>query len=243
MLYHRKSLQVSYGETIGILLLDSPVPFIPGDVANATTYDFPVRFKKVPGFSVEKALGRDESIYPDLLKAARDLKENGVRAVTGDCGFMAAYQNRLKKDLGIPVFLSSLLQIPFIRQIIPDDKKIGVITASNQNLTPSFLELIGIQDMSGLAIEGLENSPEFKSAVLDEKGSIDTQKIQAEVVNAARRLTQEGKNVNAILLECSVLPPYAQAIQNATGLPVFDYITMINYVFNAVVKKPYNGFM
>ena len=243
MLYHRKSLQVSYGEAIGILLLDSPVPFIPGDVANATTYDFPVRFKKVPGFSVEKALGQDESIYPDLLKAARDLKENGVRAVTGDCGFMAAHQNRLKQDLGIPVFLSSLLQIPFIRQIIPDDKKIGVITASNQNLTPSFLELIGIQDMSGLAIKGLENSPEFKSAVLDEKGSLDTQKIQAELVNAARRLTQEEKNVSAILLECSVLPPYAQAVQNATGLPVFDYITMINYVFNAVVKKPYNGFM
>ncbi|NOX34234.1 MAG: aspartate/glutamate racemase family protein [Deltaproteobacteria bacterium] len=243
MLYLQKSQQVSYGEAIGILLLDSPVPFIPGDVANATTYDFPVRFKKVPGFSVEKALGRDESIYPDLLKAARDLKENGVRAVTGDCGFMAVHQNRLKQDLGIPVFLSSLLQVPFIRQIIPDDRKIGVITASKQNLTPSFLELIGIKDMSGLVIEGLENSPEFKSTVLDEKGSLDTGKIQAEVVNAAKILAEDGKNVNAILMECSVLPPYAHAVHKETRLPVFDYITMINFVFSAVVKKTYSGFM
>lgn len=243
MLYQRKSNQVSYGEAIGILLLDSPVPFIPGDVANATTYDFPVRFKKVPGFSVEKALGQDESIYPDLLNAARDLKENGVRAVTGDCGFMAVHQNRLKQDLGIPVFLSSLLQIPFIRQIIPENKKIGVITASKENLTPAFLDLIHIQNMSGLVIEGLENSPEFKSAVLDEKGSLDSGKIQAEVVKAAKLLAQEEKNVSAILLECSLLPPYAQAVQKETRLPVFDYITMVNFVFNAVVKNTYTGFM
>jgi Asp/Glu/hydantoin racemase len=224
-------------------LLDSPIPFIPGDVANATTYNYPVRFKKVPGFSVEKTLGQDESIYPDLLKAARDLKENGVRAVTGDCGFMALHQNRLKQDLGIPVFLSSLLQIPFIRQIIPDDGKIGIITASKQNLTPSFLELMGIQDMSGLVIEGLENSHEFKTAVLDEKGSLDTQKIQAEVVNAAKILAEEENNVQAILLECSVLPPYAHAVYEATQLPVFDYITMVDFVFSAVLKKTYKGFM
>jgi Asp/Glu/hydantoin racemase len=242
MLYQRKSNQVSYGEAIGILLLDSPVPFIPGDVANATTYDFPVRFKKVAGFSVEKALGQDESIYPDLLNAARDLKENGVRAVTGDCGFMAVHQNRLKQDLGIPVFLSSLLQVPFIRQIIPENKKIGVITASKENLTPAFLDLIHIHE-SCLVIEGLENSPEFKSAVLDEKGSLDSGKIQTEVVKAANLLAQEEKNVSAILLECSLLPPYAQAVQKETRLPVFDYITMVNLVFNAVVKNSYTGFM
>ncbi len=243
MLYHQKSRQVSYGEAIGILLLDSPVPFIPGDVANATTYDYPVRFKKVQGFSVEKALGKDESIYPDLLNAARDLKENGVRAVTGDCGFMALHQNRLKQDLGIPVFLSSLLQIPFIRQVIADNGIIGIITASKQNLTPSFLKLMGIQDMSGIVIEGLENSQASKTAILDEKGSLDTEKIQAEVVSAAKILAEEENNVKAVLLECSVLPPYAHAVQEETGLPVFDYITMVNFVFSAVVKKTYKGFM
>ncbi|MEN8210340.1 MAG: aspartate/glutamate racemase family protein [Thermodesulfobacteriota bacterium] len=243
MLYQKKSQQVSYGEAIGILLLDSPIPFIPGDVANATSYDFPVRFKKVPGFTVEKALCRDGDIYPQLLNAARDLKNNGVKAVTGDCGFMALHQNRLKQDLGIPVFLSSLLQIPFIRQIIPDDKKIGVITASKQNLTTSFLDIIGIHDKSDLVIEGLEKNPEFKEAVLEEKGSLDTEKIENEVVRAAKAIAVPENNIEVILLECSVLPPYARAIHQVTGLPIFDYITMIDFVFSAVVKKPYNGFM
>jgi hypothetical protein len=32
-------------------------------------------------------------------------------------------------------------------------------------------------------------------------------------------------------------------VAQVTGLPVFDYITMINYVFEAVVKERFTGFM
>ena len=34
----------NYGEAVGILTLDTVFPRIPGDVGNATTFDFPVRF-------------------------------------------------------------------------------------------------------------------------------------------------------------------------------------------------------
>jgi hypothetical protein len=45
------------------------------------------------------------------------------------------------------------------------------------------------------------------------------------------------------LNNCKRLPPYAKDVADKTGLPVFDYITMINFVFSAVVKKTYSGFM
>ncbi len=241
MKYTIKNQQVSYGEAMGILLLDSVIPFIPGDVANATTYDFPVRFKKIPGFSVARAVGKDDTVYEDLLTAARDLAANGVRAVTGDCGFMALHQQRLQQDLGLPVFLSSLLQIPFIRHLVPVGTGIGIITADSQGLTPAFLEKIKIPPGPDLVIQGLETCPEFAAAVLTEKGSLDADKIQDEVTAAARSLRTQG--VGAILLECSVLPPYARAVHQATGLPVFDYITMINYVFHALEPHRYRGFM
>jgi hypothetical protein len=35
------------------------------------------------------------------------------------------------------------------------------------------------------------------------------------------------------------MPPYSAAIQEATGLPVFDIVTFINYVYGAVVRKPF----
>ena len=241
MKYEIKNRQVSYGEAIGILLLDSVIPFIPGDVANATTYEFPVRFKKVPGFTVARAVGKDDSVYDDLLTAARDLSANGVRAVTGDCGFMALHQKRLQKDLGLPVCLSSLLQIPFIRHLIPSGTGIGILTASSRDLTPDFFEAIGIPFGPDLLIHGMETCPEFNAAVMEECGTLDAEKLNQEVVTAARKLRH--LNAGAILLECSVLPPYARSVHQDTGLPVFDYLTMINQVFQALEPSRYKGFM
>ena len=38
-----------YGESIGILMLDTKFPRIPGDIGNALTFPFPVRYRKVSG--------------------------------------------------------------------------------------------------------------------------------------------------------------------------------------------------
>ena len=35
----------AYGYSVGILMLDARQPFVPGDVGNATSYDYPVMFK------------------------------------------------------------------------------------------------------------------------------------------------------------------------------------------------------
>ncbi|HQN29596.1 MAG TPA: aspartate/glutamate racemase family protein, partial [Methanothrix soehngenii] len=63
MIYKARSGQASYGEAIGILLLDCFTPFIPGDVANATTYCFPVRFQKVEGLTTKRTLGKDRTTF------------------------------------------------------------------------------------------------------------------------------------------------------------------------------------
>ncbi|MBE0583033.1 MAG: aspartate/glutamate racemase family protein, partial [Desulfofustis sp.] len=100
MIYRTSSGRVSSGEAIGILLLDTVVPFIPGDVANATSYDFPVRFGTIPGFTVARAIGKDPTVYPQLKDAAAELVRQGVRAITGDCGYLALHQRRLATELG-----------------------------------------------------------------------------------------------------------------------------------------------
>ena len=51
----------SYGHAVGILLLDYRGPFIPGDVGNATTYDFPVMFKLVKGLTLARVLEGDSA--------------------------------------------------------------------------------------------------------------------------------------------------------------------------------------
>lgn len=243
MIYRTRKGQVSGGEAIGILLLDTSVPFIPGDVANATTYDFPVRFRKVEGFTVARAIGKDPTVYGALKTAARELLDQGVRAVTGDCGFMALHQRRLAGDLGVPVFLSSLLQIPFMLSIFGEESKVGILTADGLSLDETLLAAVGVNNAHRLVVEGLEKKPHFNRFAIQETGTLDTEKVAAEVVEAGRHLMAQDEMIKALLLECSLLPPYATALQEAVQVPVFDYITMINFIFSAVVKKPYTGFM
>jgi hypothetical protein len=243
MNYRARKGQVSSGEAIGILLLDTSVPFIPGDVANATTYTFPVRFHKVEGFTVARAIAKDASVYDSLHTAARDLLDQGVRAVTGDCGFMALHQQRLARELPVPVFLSSLLQIPFMLSLVGEGSKIGILTADSRSLDAALLAAVGVKELDRLVIEGLEKQPNFFRFAIEESGSLDPAQVEAEVIHAGRHLIAREHSIKALLLECSLLPPYAAALQAAVQLPVFDYITMINFVFSALVQQPYKGFL
>ena len=71
----------------------------------------------------------------------------------------------------------------------------------------------------------------------------DTKILEEEVVTVATKLVKENPDIGAIVLECSDMPPFAAAIQEAINLPIFDFITFINMVYLAVVKKRYKGFM
>jgi hypothetical protein len=159
--------------------------------------------------------------------------------ITGACGFMALFQREVAQSMNIPVLLSSLLQIPFMYQIT--GKKIGIITANASCLKPKHFTSTGISNEIPLVIVGMENQPEFRDAILKEKGSLDSNKIQDEVVAVAQEMVKQNPDIGSILLECSDLPPYAHAVQTATGLPIFDFFTMINYVHGTLARTPFSG--
>jgi len=100
-----------------------------------------------------------------------------------------------------------------------------------------------VHETANLVIAGLQNQSNFRAFGLDESGLLDAAAVEAEVVAVAQQMVAQAPETAAILLECSLLPPYAAAVQQAVRLPVFDYITMINYVFAAVVQQQYSGFM
>ena len=237
MIHHAIKGQTSYGEAIGILLLDSRAPFIHGDVGNARSYPYPVRFKRIDGLTVERIFAHDLGFIEKMVEGARELEREGVKAITGDCGFMAIYQSAVKAAVNIPVLLSSLIQIPLIQATLPDTAKVGVITADSRSLTFDVFRRIGIDETVATVIFGLENQPHFKAAALDEIGVLDSDRIREEVTAAALRMTAAHPEVRSILLECSMLPPYGEAVSRATGLPVYDFLTMIDYVYSALIKR------
>lgn len=237
-----RKTQSWYGDQIGILILDAAYPCIPGNVGNATTYDFPVRFQEVRGASIDRLLNqRDPALREVFVEAAVELQSRGVKAITGACGFMAYFQEEVAAAVDIPVFLSSLMQIPFMHAL--GGGMVGIITANASRLTPRHFAASNVPDHIPLAIAGMEGQSEFREAILEEKGTLDSAAIEREVTSVARDLVKAHPEIRTILLECSDLPPYAHAVQTATGRPVFDFVTMINYVQQGIARKPYYGCM
>ena len=238
-----RKTQSWYGESIGILILDASYPCVPGNVGNATTFPFPVRYQEVQGASIDRLLNQaDPSLAAPFIEAAIRLRDRGVKAITGACGFMALFQKEVAAAVDIPVFLSSLLQVPFMHRITAG-KPVGIITANSSCLTPRHFDNVGIDSTIPMVIAGMENQTEFREAVLEEKGTLDSSLIETEVMGVAEELVRRNPEIGSILLECSDLPPYAHAIQSVTGRPVFDFVTMIEYVHQTLVRSPFTGFM
>ncbi|MDX6378142.1 MAG: hypothetical protein QOE98_2445 [Gaiellaceae bacterium] len=230
----------TYGHAIGILLLDYRGPFIPGDVGNATTYDYPVLYKLVKGLTLDRVLAGDETCAEPIIEAAKELEQFGVRGISSDCGFLIQYQAAVQSAVKVPVFMSSMLQIPFVAQAVGGGT-VGCLTASGERLTEWVLGLAGVAPGTKLAIRGMETEPHFKEAILEECGYLDSDRIEEECVGAARQLQAEVPDLAALVLECSLMPPYARAIQDATGLPVFDFVTMIDYYYAGTHRRAYQG--
>lgn len=232
----------AYGYCIGILLLDYRGAFVPGDVGNATTYDYPVLYKTVPGATTHRVLNADPELEKAVIEAAQELERQGVRGISSDCGFFINYQDVVTSAVKVPVFLSSLLQLPFVSSFIGDDRSIGVITASSHALGKRVLDLTGVEPGRTVVVRGMQDEPEFDRSVMKEGETLDTDKIERETVAVAKRMEKEHPEMGAIILECSMLPPYAKAVQEATGLPVFDFITMITYFQKGTQQKEYRGY-
>ncbi len=232
------------GEAIGILILDACYPCVPGNVGNASTYHFPVRYKEVRGASIERLLNeRDPSLLTPFVDAAKELEAEGVRAITGACGFMALFQKQVSAAVSIPVFISSLMQVPFVHHTLPPGKKVGIITANKSCLTPAHFQAVGIHEATPVVVYGMEDQTEFRTSILEEKGSLDSALIEREVTGVATKMVMENPDIGAVLLECSDLPPYAASVQEAVDLPVYDFNTMIEYVHSAIRRKRYEGYL
>ncbi len=229
--------RASNGGTIGILQSNSHIAMAPGDVGNPRTFAFPVIYRVVEELTGDRLIVRaDPTLAGPIIREARALEVLGVSAITGDCGHLIQFQQEVAAAANVPVLLSSWMQVPLISRMLPPHQRLGVLMANSRYLRKSFLRHAGIDESIRMVVAGMEKYPAFSSAIIEESGKLDMAKVEQEVVDAARKLKQGFPDIGAFFLECSDMPPYAAAIQDALHLPVFDFVTMINYVHAAFTR-------
>lgn len=241
MTYHPGGQNIC-GVSIGVLSLESYFPKPPGHIKNPSSLPFTTAYEILHGLTVPELLNNPSpDMLEPILEAARRLEAQGVRAITGSCGFLAMFQKEISEAVSIPVFVSSLVQVPLAYQMTR--APVGILTASAPSLTDKHIEGAGC---SGIPIEvqGLEDTEEFAAAILrNDRTGMDLAKVEEEVLAAGQALLVRAPGIGSVVLECTDLPPYAHRLQEVLKRPVFDLTTLATMVSNVVTRQPYGGYI
>ena len=96
MIYKAIKGRSYYGAGIGIILMDIYMPFPPGTPGNATSFPYPVTYSVVKGATHHQMKNpTDSNLVKAFVEAGNNLVNQGVKGITGNCGFMVYYQDIL----------------------------------------------------------------------------------------------------------------------------------------------------
>ena len=225
-----------HGVSIGILMLETHFERFVGDVGNARTWPFPVQYRIVAGATPDRVT-RPEG--PDMLEAfaaaADDLAAAGVDGIATTCGFLALYQPELTRRCAVPIATSALLQVPMVARILPKGRRPAILTFSAEGLTPAHLEAVGVDPTT--PIVGMPPTSEFQRAIRQGDPTVPFETLRAEVLKAAGEAARAGPGIGALVLECTNLTPWSRDIARATGLPVFDVVSLVHWLHRSLAPE------
>jgi hypothetical protein len=202
-------------------MLDTRFPRPLGDIGHPDSFGVPVRQVVVrgawPSAVVASAAALRASGLLDAFKQqARELERQGAAAITTSCGFLVLLQRELQDAVAVPMVTSSLLQLP---ELLVRESKVGVLTISAEHLGVEHLIAAGVppERIGDVIVQGVDPHGEFAGAILANRATLDFDKARSDVVAAALALKARAPGLRKVVLECTNMPPYAQAVREATG--------------------------
>src|ERR1700722_1432713 len=169
-----------YGSRVGILMLETKFPRIPGARGHGTTWPLPVLYKIVPGATPDRVVRhKSAGLTNAFLDAAAELVQLGADGITTTCGFLSLYQREIAAHVGVPVATSSLMQIPLIERLLPPGKRVGVLTVSAASLTREHMIAAGPGPET--PVVGTDGGRDFTRCMIDDSPTLDAAAAERDI--------------------------------------------------------------
>jgi len=232
--------QALAGFGVGILCIPGVTALMPGNVQNATTFDFPVLYHVLEDIEFPQIACGSPDVLPMLIDGAQKLVASGARAIVGACGSFGHYQKAVADAVDVPVYMSIMTQVPFLQQGLGREQKLLAVFASGPAYTELLREQCNITDNDRLQVISLADCQRW-SELSNADYAMDVAAFSDEIVEHVA--SQVDPTVGSVVLQCSDLPPFAAAFQQRLGLPVFDMTNLIRWLHSAVARREFSGFM
>ena len=218
--------------TVGVIQLNTNFPRPIGDIGNPKTFHSRSIIKKLDLATVADVVSIDVisgDMLDEMVGVACELESQGCDLITTSCGFLGPVQSHVQQQLKIPFLSTSLLMLPFLRTVYPNEADIGVLTFDSRALRP--YHFVG-QDIRGVKILGLESDTELYRVISKDESQLDTDKAASEVVDRVKKLVDQ-YGVRCVVFECTNLSPYKSKVRSETDVAVFDLVDLVSFHINA----------
>ena len=238
------------GMGLGIMVLDMHYPGFPGDIRNPSSYPFPIQYEIIDGLDLNplRYLDHEEKFLPLMIAAAKKLEKLGCRAIAAEGSYFGNYQKDIADAVNIPVFTSSLLQLPFIQPTISSKKKAVILTPLKERMTEEYLSNFGIQPRSNYIAESIHDHVKCTEFIklwgapgIEAEGTIEFEAARDQMVTRALKIKEEHPDMGALIFDCTGWTPYSRAIQQAIDVPVYSWGTLLDSINLAVNNREYYG--
>lgn len=234
-----RKASVPEGPVFGLLRLDAEPFDVPGCTSCEETFPFPRICQVVKGATVEKMTAGCTELIGPMIDAAKELERQEVVAILGECGFMALFQEILQEQVQVPVFTSSLLIVPWVSRMLPQGRRVGILTFRSTSLREEHFRSAGWSSQEvPIAVAGVEDQSAWK-LILTPEHPYQGEELEEQLLVVCRRLMDAHPDLGALVLECGIMPVFAHRIQTLTGLPVFDITTLAAFVHQALSRRPF----
>jgi Asp/Glu/hydantoin racemase len=71
-------------------------------------------------------------------------------------------------------------------------------------------------------VVGTDQGREFTRVLIGNEGTLDVAAAEQDILEAGEALLRKDARVGAVLLECTNMGPYARALRDHLGVPVYD---------------------
>ena len=217
-----------------ILQLDTRFPRIPGDVASPDTYLQPVQVNKIPQASVDRIVTAHPDQY-DISSLEQICAKITQGIAVSSCGFLGYWQDHLAAHCKRPLITSALIDLPRCQSLHTPDE-IAIVTF-NADILQSPLYQPMLAGFAGPII-GLKPDMHLRKVISEDSTALDIQRAEDEMLHLLTPILSSGK-IKALVLECTNLPPYKNAIKTAFNIQIYDILTSLDARIPHMVKPEF----
>ena len=227
-----------YGARIGLLMMDTDFPRIPGDLGNAETWPFPMLYRVIRGATPQRVnTNREGWILDAFIAAGKEMVADGADGLTTSCGFLTLYQADLAAACGVPVAASSLMQAPFVERLLAPGKRAGILTMSTDILQADHLAAAGIA--SDTPVQGCQDGREFPLVMRRGDQFMDVGLSEIDVLEAGEALVRRHPEFGAVVMECTNMPPFARTLSERIAMPVFTIYSFLTWFHAGLAPRDF----